>query len=43
MNRDKWDAMNDGPYKINQDALPISFFTFHYRAKGNNTDQRENT
>jgi hypothetical protein len=31
MNRDKWDAMNDGPYRINQDALLISFVTFHNR------------
>jgi hypothetical protein len=28
---DEWDALKNGPYKMNQDALPIPFVTFHYR------------
>jgi hypothetical protein len=28
---DEWDAINDGPYRMNQDALPISFVNVHHR------------
>jgi hypothetical protein len=44
INRDKWDALNDGPYRMNQDVLPISFVKFHYRAKWDNASPtREGT
>jgi hypothetical protein len=33
MNQINRDAMNDGPYRMNQDALPISFVKVHYRAE----------
>jgi hypothetical protein len=28
---DKWDAMNDGPYRMNWDALPMLVVNVHHR------------